>query len=75
MASKHVTLTIPEEVVAYMVNVHNKSAMVTRLLCAHYNLNPDTLKPIVDEFIPIDYVKRVTDFVHIDKLENDEHGV
>jgi hypothetical protein len=70
MASKHVTLTIPEEVVAYMANVHNKSAMVTRLLCKHYNLNPDTFKPIVDEFIPIDYFKPMTDFIHIDNLEN-----
>jgi hypothetical protein len=46
MASKHVSFTIPDKVVAKLANVRNKSELVTRLLCAHYKLNPDTLEPI-----------------------------
>jgi hypothetical protein len=59
MATKPVTLSIPEEVVTKLANVRNRSGLVTRLLCRHFNLNPDTLEPMDDlqpmsYFIPVD---------------------
>jgi hypothetical protein len=46
MATKHVTLTIPEKVVTYLNQANNKSALVTRLLCTHYKLDLDTFEPL-----------------------------
>jgi hypothetical protein len=58
MKYKTVAITLHPTIIDRLVDVKNRSALISRLLCRHFNLNPDTFEPIVD------------DFTHVDNLEN-----
>jgi hypothetical protein len=59
VVSKRFTFTIHNELIPELAKVKNRSALINRLLCAYFNLDPDTLEPIDDE----------------PKQEDDTHGI
>jgi hypothetical protein len=46
MATKPVTISLDPIVIAHLGKVKNRSALISRLLCRHFNLDPDTLEPL-----------------------------
>ena len=46
MASKLVTISLDPVVVNHLSKVKNRSALISRLLCGYFGLNPETLEPL-----------------------------
>jgi hypothetical protein len=46
MKYKTVSITLHPKVVVRLAEVQNRSALISRLLCDYFKMNPDTLEPI-----------------------------
>jgi hypothetical protein len=70
MATKPVTISLDPIVIAHLTKVKNRSALISRLLCRHFNLDPDTLEPL-------NILQPIRHFISTNNpnKENDEHGI